>query len=94
MSLNSTIFYAISLEADLGLSISNVYWFLLYQHKGLRIVMKLMKKGTDHHNQEKKDHEIGLFSLDVEAMEAEIEKLVVTKTRENQENDKEISISK
>ncbi|KAF2601913.1 hypothetical protein F2Q70_00026281 [Brassica cretica] len=53
--------------------------------------MKLMKKGTDHHNQEKKDHEIGFFSLDVEAMEAEIEKLVVTKTRENQENDKEIS---
>ncbi|WZY86471.1 hypothetical protein YC2023_032855 [Brassica napus] len=54
-----------------------------HQHKGWGIVMKLVKKGIDHHN-----HEKGFSCLELEAMETEIEKLV---TREDQEEEKEIS---
>ncbi|KAF8101532.1 hypothetical protein N665_0204s0029 [Sinapis alba] len=61
------------------------------QHKGWGIVMKLVKKGIDHHNQEKRDHEKGLSCLELEAMETEIEKLVGTTTREDQEEEKEFS---
>ncbi|CAH8325395.1 unnamed protein product [Eruca vesicaria subsp. sativa] len=57
-----------------------------HQHKGWSIVMKLVKKGKDHHN-----HEKGFSCLELEAMEAEIEKLVVTTTKEDQEEEKEIS---
>ncbi|KAJ4898880.1 hypothetical protein Rs2_12831 [Raphanus sativus] len=59
-----------------------------HQHKGWGIVMKLVKKGIDHHNQEKRDHEKGFSCLELEAMETEIGKLV---TKEDQEEEKEIS---
>ncbi|XP_056854649.1 uncharacterized protein LOC108820534 [Raphanus sativus] len=55
------------------------------QHKGWGIVMKLVKKGTDHH------HEKDFSCLELEAMEAELVKLVVMTTREDQEEEKEIS---
>ena len=48
-----------------------------------------MESETDNHNQEKKDHEIGFSCLKVEDMEAEIEKLIVTMTKEDQEEDKD-----
>ncbi|KAF2553450.1 hypothetical protein F2Q68_00037893 [Brassica cretica] len=54
--------------------------------------MKLVKKRIDHHhNQEKRDHERDFSCLELEAMETEIEKLVVTTTKEDQEEEKEIS---
>ncbi|VVB02795.1 unnamed protein product [Arabis nemorensis] len=62
-----------------------------HHHKGWGIVMKLVKKGIDHHNQEKRDHEKGFSCLELEAMEAELGKLVVMTTREDQEEVKEIS---
>ncbi|KAF8095540.1 hypothetical protein N665_0330s0022 [Sinapis alba] len=57
-----------------------------HQHKGWGIVMKLVKKGMDHHHHHEKD-----FScLELEAMESELGKLTVM-TREDQEEEKEIS---
>ncbi|RID50942.1 hypothetical protein BRARA_H01638 [Brassica rapa] len=57
-----------------------------HQHRGWGIVMKLVKKGIDHHHHEKE------FScLELEAMEAELGKVVVVTTREDQEEEKEIS---
>ncbi|CAH8286418.1 unnamed protein product [Eruca vesicaria subsp. sativa] len=55
-----------------------------HQNKGWGIVMKLVKKRIDHHGKE--------FScLELEAMEADFGKLVVMTTREDQEEEKEIS---
>ncbi|KAJ4898870.1 hypothetical protein Rs2_12821 [Raphanus sativus] len=59
-----------------------------HQPKRWGIVMKLVKKGIDHHNQEKRDHEKRFSCLELEAMETEIGKLI---TREDQEEEKEIS---
>ncbi|CAH2076603.1 unnamed protein product [Thlaspi arvense] len=63
-----------------------------HHHKGWGIVMKLVKKGIDHHHQDKRDHdEKGFSCLELEAMEADIGKLVVMTTREDQEEEKETS---
>ncbi|CAE6157354.1 unnamed protein product [Arabidopsis arenosa] len=62
-----------------------------HHHKGWGIVMKLVKKGMDHHHQEKRDHEMGFSCLVLEAMESELGKLVVMTTREDQEEEKKIS---
>ncbi|CAN6818008.1 unnamed protein product [Brassica oleracea] len=57
-----------------------------HQYKGWGIVMKLVKKGIDHNHHEKE------FScIELEAMEAELGKVVVVTTREDQEEEKEIS---
>ncbi|ESQ53523.1 hypothetical protein EUTSA_v10027399mg [Eutrema salsugineum] len=61
-----------------------------HHHKGWGIVMRLVKKGIDHHHQEKRDHEKGFSCLELESMEAEIGKLVVMNTSEDQEEEKEI----
>ncbi|KAJ0251067.1 DUF241 domain protein [Hirschfeldia incana] len=55
------------------------------QHKGWGIVMKLVKKGIDHH------HEKDFSCIELEAMEAELGKLVEVTTREDQEEEKETS---
>ncbi|CAN8327858.1 unnamed protein product [Cochlearia groenlandica] len=55
-------------------------------HKGWGMVMKLVKKGIDHHHHHH-NHEKGFACLELEAMEAELGKLVVM---EDQEEDREI----
>lgn len=60
------------------------------QHKGWGIVMKLVKKGIDHHHHHH-HHEKEFSCLELESMEAELGKLVVMTTREDQEEEKEIS---
>lgn len=62
-----------------------------HHHKGWGIVMRLVKKGIDHHNQEKRDHEKGFSCFELEVMEAEIGKLVLMTAREDQEEEREVS---
>ncbi|EOA16999.1 hypothetical protein CARUB_v10005236mg [Capsella rubella] len=62
-----------------------------HRHKGWGIVMKLVKKGIDHHNQEKRDLEKGFSCLELEAMETELGKLVVMTTSEDQEEETKVS---
>ncbi|CAA7035691.1 unnamed protein product [Microthlaspi erraticum] len=56
-----------------------------HHHKGWGIVMRLVKKGIDHHNQEKRDYEKGFSCFELEVMEDEIGKLVLMTAREDQE---------